>query len=513
MNVTQAIQSAVNVKSKGKQTEINSEEFSKAFEKYAGSSNLEKKVQTGEEAESEDLKEQPSGSKGKSEAEPEQETFTLINPFLILDRQVNDKPALGQHFIIHKEPANSEVSLSALAQLNTEDMEADLTNLKSLTINGELTDNLSEEQIAALASLTESEQLIEGKTLSEVVKELNKLMESPSTSKKVELETETKSDSLIDLNTSEKEVSAGKESKKQTSDASIKASSSTDSRESTIKDLKQTLNDLQRADSDSEVTNHQSTNESGSENLSTEKLDAIKVTSEKTPHTAEGSTEKPPSETIKQAELSTLETENVDKAMSKGEAKETTSQADTDYDFVSLMRQLSSQSTKTQTQPAAKSMQEASTPVSKEQGMNLIQDMVTSLVENKEGQKTYQTTLHLTPETLGKVTVELSFNEEGLSGKLTFQSDEARRWMEGEWLDLKLPLESKGLNIKSFDFTTSQPTTQQQNGFSFSEQSNQSGQDSQNNSEGRNGSASLTETEEPITEASKNETNGLNVYV
>ncbi|MDZ7835765.1 MAG: flagellar hook-length control protein FliK [Alkalibacterium sp.] len=102
-------------------------------------------------------------------------------------------------------------------------------------------------------------------------------------------------------------------------------------------------------------------------------------------------------------------------------------------------------------------MAKAAEPVSKEQSMNLIQDMVTNLVENKEGQKTYQTTLHLTPETLGEVTVELSLTEEGLSGKLTFQSDEARRWMEGEWLDLKSPLESKGISIKSFDFTANQP--------------------------------------------------------
>jgi flagellar hook-length control protein FliK len=218
-------------------------------------------------------------------------------------------------------------------------------------------------------------------------------------------------------------------------------------------------------------------------------------------------------ETRTPSELTTKKAETIEKTVSEAKGKEAISQSDTEYDFVSMLRQLSSQSAKNQAQTTVKPMPETNMPVPKEQGLNLVQEMVTSLVENKEGQKTYQTTLHLTPETLGKVTVELSFNEEGLSGKLTFQSDEARRWMEGEWLDLKLPLESKGLNIKSFDFTTSQPAAQQQSGFSFSEQSEGSGQDTERRSASGQDSSAHSENDEQNEEMNKNKPNGLNVYV
>lgn len=504
MNVTQVIQSAVQQKSKGKETEINVKDFSKAFEKYTSSSDSKRKKQTSEEIESEELKEQAPDSTEQSESETEPAPFTLINPFLNLDAQVTDLSALGEHFILHKEPSNSEVSLIAVTQLIAQGTEGDLGNMETLTINSELTNNLSQEQLAALASLTESDQLIEGKTLSEVADEVSKLMEGDALKKAVEADglkqagnsVEASESSTIKANTELNEQS------KTGSPTSIKS-------ESLDSDTKQTLVDLNKVSMDSEASDQITNKKPESVRQTSKNSDLLQpVTGNKSPLIEEGSKEKSTLETSRltdQAELT-------ETTLPEGKVKESASQTDTEYDFVSMLRQLSSQSTKTQNQSTVKTMPENNTPVPKEQGMNLIQDMVTSLVENKEGQKTYQTTLHLTPETLGKVTVELSFNEEGLSGKLTFQSDEARRWMEGEWLDLKLPLESKGVTVKSFDFATSQPATQQQNSFSFSEQSSQSGQDAQRQATSDKERIGPENDDLPV-EAAADQTSGLNVYV
>ena len=81
-----------------------------------------------------------------------------------------------------------------------------------------------------------------------------------------------------------------------------------------------------------------------------------------------------------------------------------------DSNHVSSLRQVESQPLNLQSQSGQQVEQSASkTRIPQEQGMHLVKDMVSNLIKNKEGQKTYQTTLHLTPETLGKVVVELSF--------------------------------------------------------------------------------------------------------
>ncbi|GEK89354.1 Flagellar hook-length control protein FliK [Alkalibacterium putridalgicola] len=493
MNVTQTIQSAVQVKSKGNQPEIDGEKFSKAIEQFTSASDLEKGSQLTEDSESEELGKQSSESNGETEKEAEPASFTLINPFLNLESEIKDIKTLGKSFNVHTEPSTSEATLIPVNQMTLSETKASLITVASAGISG-----MGAEEPAP-------NQLAEGKSLSEVGNQTTRAMESETINTPVNRDEMKRSEGLLNSKVS----ASAAQLDEQINEGVLTASSSTEKAKSDGSESGKTAQAFPLRNNDER--NQLTVKESESSKSPTGKSETIKLSQEVI--AAEKIQEKPVIEPRTLSESTTKKAETIEKTVSEAKGKEAISQSDTEYDFVSMLRQLSSQSAKTQAQTTVKPMPETNMPVPKEQGLNLVQEMVTSLVENKEGQKTYQTTLHLTPETLGKVTVELSFNEEGLSGKLTFQSDEARRWMEGEWLDLKLPLESKGLNIKSFDFTTSQPAAQQQSGFSFSEQSDSSGQDTERRSASGKDSSTHSENDEQNEGLNKNKSNGLNVYV
>ncbi|SFC40315.1 hook-length control protein FliK [Alkalibacterium subtropicum] len=505
MNVTQVIQSAVQVKSKGAHTEKDGETFSKALEQLTAGSDTKEKSQLTEGAGSEELEKQSSEADDASEKEAEPATFTLVNPFLNLESEIKDIKTLGKSVIVHTETATSEAALTPGHQLTSSE-----TKARSITVDlaeavAEGAEGQSPKQAAASPALTDSHQLIEGKNLTEAGSEATPSMASKTKDIPVNRSELNRSDGLLNA-----KVSAGAaESDGQIKERAGTGPSSTAKAKSAGVESDKTVQEvtLRNSDEGKQLTMKES------EPLKSSPQTSETIDLNHAALTSAGKHENQTIETSKVVESTIKEAETTGRTVSEAKMEETITQSDTDYDFVSMLRQLSSQSGKTSALTPAGSADKANIPVPKEQGMDLVQDMVTRLVENKDGQKTYQTTLHLTPETLGKVTVELLFNEEGLSGKLTFQSDEARRFMEGEWLDVKRPLESKGLNIKSFDFTTSQPSTQQQSGFSFSEQSGGSGQDSQRRTFQGQDSHVLSEQDEQTIEMNKNQPNGLNVYV
>lgn len=505
MNVTQVTQSTNLVKNKGKETKREDADFSKAFEKLKTAIKEKEKKSTGKDAQSEGLKDQSTDTNEEAKQEVEPVSFTLINPFLDLETQVKDLSVEVQMVSLHTETPTNESNLSAgsLSSLS----EADITLLTQNGITfGELAENLTQEQLEALTLVSDpvngSDQVIVGEALSKLVSGGGETVKTESrvhSGKAVAKE---------EIMQSKKNNAAKPETVLQTDTPPAAKGLISDSEET------QTVKEPVMEEVNSKRVEQKMTKpaESSVEQLKSLEGDKLKTSKDTFAAITEESKHGQSNDMTKVTETK-VATEASEKLASEVKTKETLSRSDTDYDFVSMLRQMSSQSTKESSHIIGKNMTDANVSVPKEQGLNLIQDMVTQLVENKDGQKTYQTTLHLTPESLGKVTVELSLTEDGLSGKLTFQSDEARRWMEGEWLDLKLPLESKGLKLNAFDFTTSQPATQQQNGFSFSEHSSQSGQDSKKQSFKDNDQMTLADNDEQRAESSSDHTKGLNVYV
>ena len=110
----------------------------------------------------------------------------------------------------------------------------------------------------------------------------------------------------------------------------------------------------------------------------------------------------------------------------------------------------------------------------------IIQDLMTTTVSSASGDIVYQSRLTLTPETLGQITVELTYTDEGLSGQLVFDTDEAKQWVERQWQQLKTPLELKGIKLNTFDFhVAKQPDAMPTENFNSSQQSDQSKREQQ----------------------------------
>ncbi|OJF90877.1 flagellar hook-length control protein FliK [Alkalibacterium sp. 20] len=541
MNIAQVDTSAKVTSAKSKLTLIDAKSFSEEFEKYYTSTAKKEKPLTTEDFEAEGLNEELSDPKEETDQEVELASFSLINPFLKLDSEVtdlkqtlegmslarltngtnsmsdsisqkvnadtalNDLSDEEQTFILHNEPIDNESNLFTENQANTIELQVKQDSKNSSIDTKPLTEISSQDQTEILTALSDFTQTLDANSLSTLVKEISEMMES------MELNEAAKS-SESELSPAIKEILETGKFEPIDPESLQKIAASLNEVLDTEKKTEQKYVNQPEVE---QITQSAKKDTESLKQPDEERGKAQKTLSQ---NLAKSPDEQKSSQTVemnRSRELQTpdVETEVTDKLVSVTSAKKEETQADTDHEFVSMLRQISTQSTKESSQVAAKSNTEASVTVPKEQSLNLIQDMVTSLAENKEGQKTYQTRLHLSPETLGKVTIELSLTEEGLSGKLTFQSDETRKWMEGEWLDLKLPLESKGVMIKSFDFTTSQPANQQQSGFSFSENPSQSEQESQKQRFSKNQHVPSAEKDEQMSEVNLNKKNGINVYV
>lgn len=154
-------------------------------------------------------------------------------------------------------------------------------------------------------------------------------------------------------------------------------------------------------------------------------------------------------------------------------------------------------------------------PVTKEQGTEMIQEMMMSVGTDEGGKEVFKSTLTLTPETLGEVKIELIYDQNGLSGKLVFESDETKKWMESQWQQMKQPLESKGLTISQFDFSVTKPVLQPQtDGFSFSQEFSQSDKQSDKQAHSFIDTSENAESNEDLVQVQRTDrAKGLNIYV
>ena len=164
--------------------------------------------------------------------------------------------------------------------------------------------------------------------------------------------------------------------------------------------------------------------------------------------------------------------------------------------------------------PALQPAEATPLPVTKEQSVEIIQDLMMTVVTDESGKEVFKSTLTLTPESLGEVKIELTYNQEGLSGKLVFESDETRKWMESHWQQLKQPLETKGLTLNQFDFSVTEPIVlPQTDGFSFSQEFDQSEQQKSNEPTHSSDTPLIIDSEEEATHLKpRSATTGLNIY-
>ena len=152
-------------------------------------------------------------------------------------------------------------------------------------------------------------------------------------------------------------------------------------------------------------------------------------------------------------------------------------------------------------------------PVTLEESPDMIQDFILTTASSESGDKVYQSTLTLTPETLGQITVELTFSEEGLTGRLVFDTDEAKQWVENQWQQIKTPLELNGLSLDKIDFQVVKPQdTMTSTPFNFSHQSDQSKREEQGKRKNTLLASHQSEDESRPTEAILRHGYGLNYY-
>lgn len=154
-------------------------------------------------------------------------------------------------------------------------------------------------------------------------------------------------------------------------------------------------------------------------------------------------------------------------------------------------------------------------PVTREEGIELIKEMVIEKIMDESGTETTRSTLRLTPDSLGEVKIELLSTKEGLSGKMIFQSEETKQWMEKEWRHIRLPLETKGVTLGNIEFTVSQPEQMQLGDFNFSQNLAQSEQEDSPKKQTfqDNRTSDSHPGEEETLEPISNQRSGLNVYV
>lgn len=162
-------------------------------------------------------------------------------------------------------------------------------------------------------------------------------------------------------------------------------------------------------------------------------------------------------------------------------------------------------------------MAQLSAPVTQEQSLEVISEMLMTVSTEKSGEKIYNSTLTLTPETLGEVKIELVYTKDGISGQLVFSSDESKEWMENQWNQLKLPLETKGIFMNQFEFSVVEPSAIfQQNADTFAQSGQQFNQQSQQQPSERpqeNGLSRENNNETEDRTDSQESRTGLNLYV
>jgi len=152
--------------------------------------------------------------------------------------------------------------------------------------------------------------------------------------------------------------------------------------------------------------------------------------------------------------------------------------------------------------------------VTLEESMDQIEELFVQRVQNDKGTEVIQSTIRLTPESLGDIEIELIFDKDDVSGKFIFKSEEAKRYVESQLNQLRNPLEAKGIKFNSIEMTVKeQPHTQSQD-MTFSQSFNQSKGEKQAASQPSlmSHEEGIEADPEPLLEKKYSRESGLNVY-
>lgn len=156
---------------------------------------------------------------------------------------------------------------------------------------------------------------------------------------------------------------------------------------------------------------------------------------------------------------------------------------------------------------------ETATQVTLEESPEIIQDLMMTVASNEAGDKVYESTITLTPETLGEIKVEMTYSDEGLKGRLIFETEEAKQWVESQWQQMSRPLELNGIKMEGFDFqVVNHQDFMQTTNFNFSQQSDQSKREQQEKRKESHLVSNTLEEEAAVNKAIVRSGNGLNYY-
>ena len=133
-----------------------------------------------------------------------------------------------------------------------------------------------------------------------------------------------------------------------------------------------------------------------------------------------------------------------------------------------------------------------------------LQSMVTEKIQQHGKPELIKSTVQLTPETLGKVTIELEYSDSKLFGKLTVISEEAKRLVEQQFKSVTFGQGSQSISLEKIEITVLPPQESFEAAFNFSEQ--QHAQHSFEEQAQQNNILSHAESEEE-SERSRTETN------
>jgi len=152
--------------------------------------------------------------------------------------------------------------------------------------------------------------------------------------------------------------------------------------------------------------------------------------------------------------------------------------------------------------------------VTLEESIDQIEQLLIQRVQNDKGTEVIQSTIRLTPESLGEIEIEIVVDKEKISGKFIFKTEEAKRYVESQLNQLRTPLEAKGIKFNSIEMTVKEQPQNQSQDMTFSQNFNQSKGEKQTATHSRQ--INTEEVAEPILETIQQQSytreSGLNVY-
>lgn len=158
-------------------------------------------------------------------------------------------------------------------------------------------------------------------------------------------------------------------------------------------------------------------------------------------------------------------------------------------------------------------LSETAAQVPLEDSPEIIQEMMLTVASKESGDKVYESKLTLTPETLGEIKVEMTYSDEGLKGRLVFETEEAKQWVESQWQQMSRPLELNGIKLDGFDFqVVKAEDLMQTTNFNFSKQSDQSKKEQQEKRKETLQPAGMVEEEKAVNSPVLKSGLGLNYY-